>query len=86
MQNIYMHETHMALIEPSCLSVSLSDKMPSHQVSQLDCGLYERDLPNWREIYGSVKSLDLGSCVLDFILKEVFIILIIKRKWETFQH
>ncbi len=76
----------MALIEPSCLLVSLSAKMPSHQVSQLDFGLHGRDLPNWREIYGSVNSLDLGSCVLDFNLKKVFIILIIKRKWETFQH
>lgn len=53
--------------------------MPSHQVSHLDCGLHECGLPNWREIYGSVKSLHLGSCVSDFNLKEVFIIFIIKK-------
>ena len=67
------------MIEPSCLLVSLSANMPSHQVSHLDCGLHECDLPNWREIYSSVKSLHLGSCVSDFNLKEVFIILIIKK-------
>lgn len=67
-------------------SVSLSVRTPSHQESQLEDGLHKRDLPNRREIYGLVNSLDLGSHGLYFDLTVVFIIFIIKRKWETFQH